>query len=172
MADGDVFVDTEHTFRDGTRSRSSPSRASRILVVSAIGFGTKIPALDVSSFDNSQVTTHGADHHHRYEWLEGNEAISEIELVALETHLSRFRAEVTARGRRTLPRNWPHRARQPTRRRSGSPSSQRTRCSMRPGRTASPVNLSGRSSASPTSTACPTGIHLYSRPRSRHLSGR
>lgn len=46
-------------------------------------------------FDNSQVPTHGAGHHHRHEWTDGEEQVTGIEFTDLESHLARFKTEVS-----------------------------------------------------------------------------
>ena len=97
MADGDVLVDTERTFQDGTRVRLFAVESSEY----PGGVNYRFQYYDPESgseflrYDNSQVPTHGAGHHHRHEWIDGAEHVTGIAFVDLETHLSQFRTAVT-----------------------------------------------------------------------------
>ncbi len=102
MADGDVLVDTEKTFRDGTRVRLFAVESSDYPGGTNYRFQYYDPDAgnEFLRYDNSQVPTHGAGYHHRHEWSESEEHVTEIEFVDLETHLSRFRTELSNHERR------------------------------------------------------------------------
>ncbi|KDE59557.1 hypothetical protein EL22_20445 [Halostagnicola sp. A56] len=97
MADGDVLVDTEATFQGGTRVRLFAVESTDY----PGGVNYRFQYYDPDSgreflrYDNSQVPTHGAGHHHRHEWIDGDEKVTGIEFEDLETHLADFRDEVT-----------------------------------------------------------------------------
>jgi hypothetical protein len=97
MADGDVVIDSEQSFPDGTRVRIFAVESSTY----PGGVNYRFQYYDPSTggeflrYDNSRVEAHGAGHHHRHEWTETGEQVTEIEFVDLETHLARFHTEMT-----------------------------------------------------------------------------
>lgn len=97
MADGDTLIDEEREFPDGTRATLFAVENSDYPGGVNYHFAYYDPDAGegVLRFDNSQVPRHGAGVHHRHEWIEGKERVTEVEFVDLETHLSRFRNEVT-----------------------------------------------------------------------------
>lgn len=92
-----VLVDTDATFQDGTKVRLFAVESSEY----PGGVNYRFQYYDPNSgteflrFDNSQVPTHGAGHHHRHEWIDGEEHVTEIEFVNLDSHLARFQTEVS-----------------------------------------------------------------------------
>ena len=96
MADGDVLVDTEHTLRDGTRVRPFAVESSGYPGGVNYRFQYYDPETGDSllRYDNSQLPTHGAGHHHRHEWVDGEEQVTEIEFEEFDSHLADFETEV------------------------------------------------------------------------------
>jgi hypothetical protein len=96
MGDGDVRVDTAHSFPDGTRVRLFAVESSAY--PGGVNYRFQYYDSDTGDeflrYDNSRVATHGAGHHHRHEWPGGDEQVTEIEFTDLETHLERFRTEL------------------------------------------------------------------------------
>jgi len=43
-----------------------------------------------------KVPTHGAGHHHRHEWIDGEEQVTKLEFEDLDSHLADFETEVIA----------------------------------------------------------------------------
>ncbi|MFC4989096.1 toxin-antitoxin system TumE family protein [Saliphagus infecundisoli] len=97
MADGDIRIDTETQLRDGTRVRLFAIESSEYPGGVNYRFHHYDPesGCGILRYDNSQVPTHGAGHHHRHEWDDGDEHVTELEFDDLESHLERFRDEVT-----------------------------------------------------------------------------
>jgi hypothetical protein len=96
MADGDVLVDTDVTLGDGTKLRLFAVESSTYLCGVNYRFQYYDPDTGDSflRFDNSQVSTHGAGHHHRHEWVDGEEQVTGIEFIDLESHLARSKTGV------------------------------------------------------------------------------
>jgi hypothetical protein len=96
MVDGDVVIDSEHSFPDGTQVRIFAVESSTY----PGGVNYRFQYYDPSTgneflrYDNSQVETHGAGHHHRHNWTEDGEQVTGLEFTDLETHLARFRTEL------------------------------------------------------------------------------
>jgi hypothetical protein len=97
MTDGDVLVDTAKTLADGTRVRLFAVESSSYPGGVNYRFQYYDPETraEYLRYDNSQVPTHGAGHHHRHVWVDGEESVTEIDFVDLENHLSRFKTELT-----------------------------------------------------------------------------
>ena len=98
MADGDVLVDAEHTFRDGTRVRLFAVESSDYPGGVNYRFQYYDPETGDSllRYDNSRVPTHGAGHHYRHEWVDGEEQVTKLEFEDLDSHLADFETEVIA----------------------------------------------------------------------------
>jgi hypothetical protein len=96
MTDGDVLVDSEQSFPDGTRVRIFAVESSKYPggVNYRFQYYDPVTGDEFLRYDNSRVETHGAGHHHRHEWTEEREQVTEIDFVDLETHLARFRNEL------------------------------------------------------------------------------
>lgn len=96
MADGDVLVDIEHTLQDGTRIRLFAVESSDYPGGVNYRFHYYDPATGDSllRYDNSRVPTHGAGHHHRHEWVAGEEEVTALEFEDLDSHLAAFETEV------------------------------------------------------------------------------
>jgi hypothetical protein len=97
MADGDVLVDTEHTFRDGSRVRLFAVESSEYPGNVNYRFQYYEPETGEGflRYDNSQVPTHGAGHHRRHEWTDGEEHVTGLEFEDFDSHLTDFQTEVT-----------------------------------------------------------------------------
>jgi len=97
MGDGDIQIDTETQLRDGTRVRLFAIESADYPGGVNYRFHHYDPesGRQILRYDNSQVPTHGAGHHHRHEWCDGDEHITELEFDDLESHLGLFRDEVT-----------------------------------------------------------------------------
>jgi len=97
MADGDVLVDTDATLGDGTKIRLFAVESSTYPGGVNYRFQYYDPDTGDSflRFDNSQVPTHGAGHHHRHEWIDGEEQVTGIKFTDLESHLTQFKTEVS-----------------------------------------------------------------------------
>lgn len=96
MADGDVLVDAEHTLQDGTRIRLFAVESSEYPAGVNYRFQYYDPDTGDSllRYDNAQVPTHGAGRHHRHEWVDGEEQVTELEFEGFERHLAAFETEV------------------------------------------------------------------------------
>jgi hypothetical protein len=97
MADGDVVIDSEHSFPDGSRVRIFAVESSTYPGGVNYRFQYYDPTTgnEFLRYDNSQVETHGAGHHHRHEWTGDGEQVSGLEFTDLETHIAQFRTELT-----------------------------------------------------------------------------
>jgi len=97
MADGDVLVDTDVKLGDGTKLRLFAVESSAY--PGGVNYRFQYYDSDTGDsflrFDNSQVPTHGAGHHHRHKWTDGEEQVTGIEFTDLESHLARFKTEVS-----------------------------------------------------------------------------
>jgi hypothetical protein len=97
MADGDVHVDEAFTFADGTRVRLFAVESTDY----PGGFNYRFQYYDPNTgeeflrYDNSQIPLHDAGHHHRHEWIEGEQDVTGVTFEDLETHLAIFKKEVT-----------------------------------------------------------------------------
>lgn len=102
MADGDVLVDTATMLSDGSRIRLFAVESSNYPGGVNYRFQYYDPetGTEFLRYDNSQVPTHGAGHHHRHRWIDGEETVEAIEFVDLETHLATFQTEVQTHDRR------------------------------------------------------------------------
>ena len=96
MSDGDVLVDTATTLPDGRRVRLFAVESSSY----PGGVNYRFQYYDANTgteflrYDNSRVPTHDAGHHHRHVWIDGEESVTAIEFVDLETHITRFETEL------------------------------------------------------------------------------
>lgn len=93
MAEGDVRLDDEFEFEDGTRvvlfaveSAAYPGGVNYRFAYVDPDVGEEL-----LRYDNSRVPRHGAGVHHRHH---GDE-VREIPFEGLDAHVSRFRTEVT-----------------------------------------------------------------------------
>ena len=57
---------------------------------------TTFPKLTLNTLRNpeSQVPTYGAGHHHRHEWVVGEEQVTALEFEDVDSHLAAFETEV------------------------------------------------------------------------------
>lgn len=92
-----MLVDTDATLGDGTKLRLFAVESSAYS--GSVNYRFQYYDSDTGDsflrFDNSQVSIHGAGRHHRHEWVEGEEQVAGIEFTDLESHLTRFKIEVT-----------------------------------------------------------------------------
>lgn len=97
MSDGDVLIDDDREFPDGTRATLYAVENSDYPDGVNYRFAHYDPnaGRGILRFDNSQVPRHGAGVHHRHKLVDGQEHMAEIEFVDLETHLTQFKNEVT-----------------------------------------------------------------------------
>lgn len=97
MADGDVLLDTEYTFRDGSRVRLFAVESSAY----PGGVNYRFQYYDPETgrtllrYDNSRIPTHGAGQHHRHVWIDGEKRVTEVGFEDLDSHLADFQTEVT-----------------------------------------------------------------------------
>lgn len=92
-----MLVDSEHTLSDGTRVRLFAVESSNYPGGVNYRFHYYDPETGDSllRYDNSQVPAHGAGHHHRHAWVDGEEQVRELEFDDLDSHLANFETEVT-----------------------------------------------------------------------------
>lgn len=94
------------TFTSTKRSRSRMGPASgcsqsRARATRGGGFNYRFQYYDPNTgeeflrYDNSQIPLHDAGHHHRHEWIEGEQDVTGVTFEDLETHLATFKKEVT-----------------------------------------------------------------------------
>jgi hypothetical protein len=97
MVDGDVLVDAEYTFRDGTRVRLFAVESSEYPGGVNYRFQYYDPetGTEFLRYDNTQVATHEAGHHHRHEWIDGEEHVTTLEFDDFDSHLTAFQTEVS-----------------------------------------------------------------------------
>lgn len=98
MADGDVLVDTATTLPDGKRVRLFAVESSSYPGGVNYRFQYYDPetGAEFLRYDNTQMPTHGAGHHHRHSWDSGEETVAAIEFENLEAHINRFQTELQA----------------------------------------------------------------------------
>lgn len=93
MADGDIRLDDEVEFQDGTRAVLFAVESSD----HPGGINYRMAYFDPETgdmllrYDNSRVPRHGAGVHHRHE----GDDVAEISFESLQNHVSRFRSEVS-----------------------------------------------------------------------------
>ena len=92
MANGDIRLDDEFEFSDGTRVTMFAVENSEYPggVSYRLAFFDPAMGENILRYDNSQVPRHGAGVHHRHR----GEDVTEIPFRGLKHHVSRFRSEV------------------------------------------------------------------------------
>lgn len=93
MAEGDVQLDDEIEFADGTRAVLFAVESSGYPegVNYRLAYFDPATGEELLRYDNSQIPRHGAGVHHRHR----GDDVTEIPYEGLEAHVARFRNEVT-----------------------------------------------------------------------------